>query len=318
MHLTVAFRAGLILIAAFTIAGVASSACAQEVTVVGIVTDAADSAPVVDATVRITGAPWTFTNREGRFIVEGVRPGRTTIAIEALGYEPFSRDITIRGDTLLRITLGRDPLRLEGVEVRGVTIRGELYDRTTGRRVYDGEIVLQPDGRRVSARHGNFTMRNVPTGPVRLVARVIEYLPEAIEFDATADTTLRFDMRIDSVGIRLIQRQVRRLEQRAEAEPYRVRALNRDDIARAGAPDVAELIRRNLPIHAVPQRPPYDGMCVIYNDARMPFEMLIGMPPELVERIEVLGFDGAMIRVYSKRYVAGLMRRTKLPTSMFL
>jgi len=313
--------------------GVATTALAQQVTVSGIVRERGDGSVIADATVRLPGVPTTLTNGEGRFALRGIEPGSYTLAIEALGYERRRIDIVVRNDTTLVIELTPDPVRLEGVTARGITVRGRLVDAESGARLWGGEVIVQPGSRRIGVRSGDFRVRGVPRGTVRFTARVLEYLPESIEFDAQRDTTLQFDMRIDSVGIRLIQRQVQRLADRAQEQPYSVRALGRDDIRQAGAPTVGELIFRNVSIQSLSRfSSPFSrsqrsqgregsdlpAPCIKLDDVDADFDMLLSMPPDIVERIEIFDFDGGMIRVYTKRYVAGLMRRETLPKVMYM
>jgi len=48
--------------------------------------------------------------------------------------------------------------------------------------------------------------------------------------------------------------------------------------------------------------------CVVYDDMPCSLAEVAATPPELIERIEIVGYRSRMIRVYSRRYVARLMR----------
>jgi hypothetical protein len=47
-------------------------------------------------------------------------------------------------------------------------------------------------------------------------------------------------------------------------------------------------------------------------------EDVVHLPPEQIERIEIFGFRGSMIRVYSRKYVARLMRTSRLNPIMYM
>ncbi|HEX6135773.1 MAG TPA: carboxypeptidase regulatory-like domain-containing protein [Longimicrobiales bacterium] len=313
------------------------SATAQQATIRGVVQERGDGTPVAEASVRVRGGPQAVADAAGRFVLQRLGPGTYTLEIDALGYVSRRIEIVIRGDTTLVIRLDADPVPIDQIEARAVTIRGTLHDAATGDRLLSGEVRIEPGGETVSANRGGFRVRGVQAGRVRVVVHALEYLPAVIEFDAERDTTLRFDMHVDSVGLRLLLRQVDRLAQRADAEPYSVRALNRDDIRRTGAPTVGDLVSRELPSwgaappmilsrqrraresRSASQPPaPREPACVTYDDMPVEQAVLSGIPSELIERVEIYGYGGRMIRVYSKRYVANLMRRERLPRIIFL
>ena len=51
--------------------------------------------------------------------------------------------------------------------------------------------------------------------------------------------------------------------------------------------------------------------CYFVDDMRVEPAMFDGLLPELIERVEMYK-DGAMIRVYTKRYVAALINKSGL------
>lgn len=311
------------------------SVSAQQATIRGVVQERVDGTPVAEASVRLRDGPRAVADASGRFVLPRVDPGRYTLEIDALGYVSRRVDIVIRGDTTLVIQLEADPVPIDQIEARVVTIRGTLHDAATGARLQSGEVRIEPGGDTGPANYRGFRIRGVQAGPVRVVARAIEYLPAVIEFDAERDTTLRVDMRVDSVGIKLLFQQVDRLAQRADAEPLSVRELNRDDIHRSGAPTIGDLVQRQLPSwsagaplvlsrqrraqerRSTTQRTASSGpACVTYDDIPVDLALLAGIPSDLVERVEIFGYR-RMVRVYSKRYVASLMGREQLPRINF-
>lgn len=295
------------------VAGALPAHAQQPVSVSGIVTEAGQGTPIGDATVSLAGRDAT-TGRDGRFRIEAVTPGRYSLEVVGIGYRRSIIDLEIRNDTVIQIVLEPDPLALETLIARAVTIRGTLRDAETGRMLEGGQVILQPGDHTTRVPRGDFRFDGVAAGRVTISARVIEYLPARIDLDAIADTTLRIDMEVDSVGLRLVARLVHRLAERAEELPLRVRALGRDDIRSSGAPTVAAVIRRELPL----TMKELEERCVMYDDRRIDPNLLLGIPSDIIERVEIIGYGGAMIRVYSKRYVLSLMRRTTLPKMQYL
>ncbi|HEX2167276.1 MAG TPA: carboxypeptidase regulatory-like domain-containing protein, partial [Longimicrobiales bacterium] len=312
------------------------SASAQQATIRGVVQERTDGSPIAEASVRLGDGLRAVTGADGGFVLERVDPGPYTIQIDALGYVSRRVDVVIRGDTTLVIRLEVDPIRIDQIEARLVTIRGTLHDATTGERLQSGQVRIEPGGETASASYRGFRIQGVPSGPVRVVVRALEYLPAVFEFDAERDTTLRVDMRVDSVGIKLLLQQVDRLAQRAEAEPYSVRELDRDDISHSGAPTIGDFITRQLPSwrgrppmvlsrqrraqagrSPLQRRASSGPACVTYDDVPVELDVLEGIPSDLVERVEIFGYGGRMVRVYSKRYVASLMGQEKLPRIIF-
>jgi hypothetical protein len=292
------------------------SAHAQQITISGVVVERSESVPVAGATVRVLGFGPYSTDLNGRFQIRHLAPGPYTVSVEAIGYRSFSLEIVVRADTTLQLELERDPVVLDSLIVRSetVTIKGSIRDAATGLKLLHGQVTINPGARTVGSLSGNFTLEKVPRGSaITIFVEAIEYLPARIDLVAESDTTVNVPLKIDSVALRLIAQQVERIERRSQAVPYSIDVLNRDDIRRAGVLSIGELVKRRLPIGVIPERPPYPDICVIFDEARVRFERLLGTPPELIERIEIFGYDAKMIRVYTKTYVARLIGET-IPT----
>lgn len=289
---------------------------AQAVTVSGVVVEPSDSTPIAEASIRLADAPLAITDERGRFDIPGVTPGRYVLSVEALGYVTREIELDLRADTTVRIELVPDPIDVEGLMVEGVTIRGNLRDAETGLKLLTGRVTLQPDGRSVTTNAGSFTLKQVARGAsVTLVAEAIEHLPTRVALVVEGDTTVDIMMGVDSVALRLLDRQVQRISRRAESMPWSVNELDRDEIRRVRVPSIGELIRRQLPPGVADWKYPYvtGDHCIMLDDSPVQYAVLLGVPPELIERVEIYGLRGRLISVYSKRYVASLMGKPALP-----
>jgi hypothetical protein len=148
----------------------------------------------------------------------------------------------------------------------------------------------------------------------------MEHLPLVTRLNTARDTTLTMRMSLDSVAIRIIGAQVVRLGDRAQASPYTLRSYGRELITRENRATVGELVDRLMLVPPDPskrQKMSAEDACVFYDDNKIAPAMLDGMYPELVERVEIYQ-HGAMIRVYSKRYVMSLAAQPSLRTITYM
>jgi len=288
----------------------------------GVVKDSANNVPIAGALVRLNQASLTVTDSLGRFKFLGVNQGRQTITARALGHSPRDSLILFGRDTSITFRLPRAAVLLDTVHVHGttVTIRGEIVDSVSGTNVLYGRAFVYPGGQEVGALSGRFLIESVPAGAyVAITAEGLEYLSKTIEISTSRDTTIRFRLAIDSVALRLIAEQVRRLSARTGSVPHSVDALGRRQIGQSGVMSIGELVKRRLPPNLVRDRWPYmENPCVFFDDKQVPFETLLGITPEVVERVEIFGRDGRMIRVYSRKYVADLSEISELPRLVYM
>jgi iron complex outermembrane receptor protein len=86
----------------------------------GEVTDSATGRPVADARLEAApGGETTTTDPAGRFELRNLRPGIVTLAIHAIGYQPWAHRIDLSdGDVELRIRLAASALQLDSIVVR--------------------------------------------------------------------------------------------------------------------------------------------------------------------------------------------------------
>ncbi len=85
----------------------------------GQVTEQGTEDAVSDVDIVVTGGGRAISNRDGRFFIEDLEPGRVELRLERLGYEPRTLTVTVRrGRTIeLYATLSPDPVELEPVRV---------------------------------------------------------------------------------------------------------------------------------------------------------------------------------------------------------
>jgi len=283
------------------------------------------------AIVRLTGSDTTMTTGpSGTFSFAGVIAGRVILTVAAPAYEFRSIPLELAADTVLTITMRLRTTSLDPMLVRpgSVKIKGSVLDSASGDAILFAQVTLFPQGSYVEASNsGRFTLDKVPTGPVMLVAEAVEHLPRTIQFDARRDTTVTMRLAIDSVAIRMKDRQVMRLNDRSYSQPYMIRSYNRQAIEQEGQAMLGYVIDRMMVKSPSSQErnarnvKSADEGCYFLDDKKVVFAVLDGQYPELVERVEIYG-GGAMIRVYTKRYVLSLAGQpllkkvTYIPTGM--
>jgi hypothetical protein len=293
-----------------------ANAHAQAVRVNGTVVDAALK-PIRGATLRLTGADSAVTTgTDGAFLFEGIFPNGMILTVSAPGYEFRSLPLS-PGNTTLTISMRSSITRLDAMIVRPKTfrIRGTVVDSASGHDLLFARVTLFPEARSTDASNiGDFRFDSVGAGPITIVAEAIEHLPVQVQFTASRDTNVKIRMPVDLVARRMIGVQAKRLEKRSYSTPLTVKSANRQDIAREARLNIGELVDKMLLQPWYPSRRagiPTDEACVFYDDKRVPPGVLDGIYPEVIERVEIYR-RGAMIRVYSKRYVMSLMGQDQL------
>jgi hypothetical protein len=299
-------------------ATLATAPLSAQVTVTGTLVDRSTLGPIAGAIVRVSGSS-ALTDSLGRFRFNEVPVGAQIISARAIGFAPVSLRVDLRGDTTVQLRAVRNPTMLDTMVVHGrtVTVSGTLVDSISGSVILHGQVRLYPGAGPVGASSGHFRLAGIPAGvPVLLSATGLEHLPKDIELAASKDTSIVIYLAIDSVALRMIAQQVARLADRAAIVPISRDALDRTFIHRSGTMSIADLIKRRLPTGVIRERYPYvdrEKTCIFFDDRQVEFQMLLGLVPEIVERVEIFGREGRMIRVYSRRYVADLQRTASLP-----
>lgn len=93
----------------------------------GSVVDASTEKPLSGASVFIDGKrKGAATDKQGRFLLEGLTPGRYTVVASMVGYETRSKSVVVRDSSRagtaarsLKFELQRDPVGMDGVTVEG-------------------------------------------------------------------------------------------------------------------------------------------------------------------------------------------------------
>lgn len=319
MHLS---RVGEILaIAGFLL--VPGAVRAQVARVDGTVVDAG-LRPIRGATLRLTGADSAITtDADGKFLFEGIFPNGMILTVSAPGYSFRSIPLS-PGNTTLTITMEGGITQLDPMIVRPkrFRIKGQVVDAKSGDALLFARVSLFPENRVVDASNvGDFKFDTVSAGPVTIVAEAMEYLPVQIAFNASADTSIKIRMSTDSVALRMIAQQVVRLRKRSQAVPHTVNYADRRMIQLEARASISEMVDKLLvrPVNAARwmRDQSADDGCVFFDDQKIAPAQLLGIYPEIVERVEVYA-RGAMIRVYSKRYVMSLMGQDQLRKVIYL
>jgi hypothetical protein len=311
-----AFRMVWSVVIAGVLSGVVARATqAQQAGVSGVVVDATSRQPIAGAAVTLSGVPGVVTtDTAGRFQFGGVLPGASVLTATTLGYRFYTQRIVVNGaDVALTIEMQRQVVGLPRVVVTGrdVTIKGVVRDSATRNPLLQASVTLYPGSRTVGTLSGRFSFDHVAAHErVTLVVEALEHLPETIEIETNVDTALVVSLAVDPVGRRMVAEQAKRLARRADGVPMAVDALGRADLEQTAELRLGEVLQHRLPYSLTRNKPleNIDLPCVFFDDRLVPFGYVVTQPIALVDRVEIFGRQAKMIRVYSRAYVASLMR----------
>jgi hypothetical protein len=276
-----------------------------QVIVQGRVLERGATTPVAGAVVELDGHPATTTSSAGAFRIEGVTPGGHSLRVEALGYAFVDFFLVIRQDTSLTVELDVAPVALDtlAVAAREVDLRGHVKERGSDLSLVRTEVLTNLNRETRTNSGGRFRLRDVPAGvPVLIQIRAFGYYPLDSTIVAEQDTSLVFELAVDTLAQRMIDVEVARLEQRAR--PFRTAimpAITRDQLLRSRG-TVLDLLQTRYSINldrvrciVIDERQKYNGLAE--------FAVIL---PEEVERIEVLE-RGAMLRVYTRDFIRTML-----------
>src|SRR5262249_53473599 len=154
------------------------------------------------ASVFIPSVGRVTTNNNGDFRVPRMAPGERVVTISALGYETRELRINVQRDTMIIVELEVQAIKVDSLKVqaRAITVRGKVTDQSTKEPIFDADVAIAA---RAGSSNllGNFKFTRVPANvPAPLSVRAPGYEPFAMTISADRDTTLRVELKIDSVG----------------------------------------------------------------------------------------------------------------------
>jgi hypothetical protein len=298
-----------------------ATASAQTARVSGRVVEESRGTPIPNATVRISGAADQVTDSLGRFEFTRVFPQRYIITVASMGYRFTTVEATIERDTTLVIMMIRRVTTLDTVVVRPryVRIKGTAVDSASGDALMQAQATLYPDGRFAEAVSGTFRFDSVAPGPVTIIVEGAEHLPVRVELDLSRDTSFKVKMSVDSLALRMIAVQVKRLEKRAQSVPYQMRSYNRNLINEHRIMAMGDFLAQHGVVASDWRRSVIAGGagCYFVDDVKVDKGVVLQQIPELIERVETYK-RGGMIRIYTKRYVASLIGRDGLLSMKYI
>jgi hypothetical protein len=147
-----------------------------------------------------------------------------------------------------------------------VTVSGVVVYGSPPASVGGATVRLSGSGAYFTDLDGWFRFEHVPPGPHTLTVQALGYRTRSLDLVIAADTILAVELEPDPVAIRLLERQVERLETRSRSVPYAIDEAGREDIRMSGVAMIGELVRRRLPPGTVGNRPPYGDLpSIVYH-----------------------------------------------------
>ena len=276
-------------------------------TVGGRVVGVGTATPLEGVTVELRGIAERITDERGAFSFEDVPSGGYTLRARALGYRTRDIALTLASDTTLEITLAVDPVLLDSIraDARFIDLRGTVTDRAADRAIQDATVYHSPDRNATTNLGGSFRIRRMPEGvPTVIAVTALGYLPARLTVIPESGRRIEIALDVDSVGQRMIERQVDRLETRINAIAAPLTTVGREALLRHPALTAGDIVRRRLPYNRAIQ-------CLIVDER--PFlggdllAVLDSYYADEIERIEILA-RGAMVRVYTRRFIQRMIR----------
>jgi hypothetical protein len=284
-------------------------------TVSGRVVERVHSTWIGGATVRLSGRPAFITDSDGGFRFTDVAPGAYALTVEAMGYRSRQIPLTVRADTVVRVELEVDPIRLDSllVEAGTITLRGRVTDAHNGRRIPEARVRAGSLYEISTTAGGAFRVKNLPRGhSFPILVDAYRYLPARISIITEKDTSLAIGLEPDSLGIRLFAAKNLELERRTAPVPLSVLAFDRAYLERSPNRSVYDVIKWRIGRD-------FSTQCLFIDEIKK-FDtgILDSYNAGEIERIEVFE-RGRMIRVYTQWFVARNLGESKtFPGILFL
>lgn len=272
----------------------------------GGIFDAQAGVGVQNAVVTLEGMRPTLTGAAGDFTFSDVPAGEYTIRAEAFGYITSSGFLTVEGDVSLALRLDVAPFVMDSLVVapRRISVNGRVRDPDRNVDLSDVDVFTSLGEETRTSRRGRFDVDGWEDTGLLLQIRGFGYLPIDTVIVPEADRTHHFDLDVDPLIERMIDVEIRRIEERAGGRrAITMRPLNRVDLLR----------RRGLTIFEVLQNE-YRGRarlgCVVLDEVVLTPSYADGlirtMLVQEVERLEFL-FSGQMLRIYTRRFMQRML-----------
>lgn len=295
----------------------ASTAHAQQpapgtaLTLRGQVVDAATEYPIAGVLLELDGSRQRVTGVDGTFEFRDTGQGRWRLTATMLGYGGWEQTLELEEDTQVLIELEARPIELDTlqVQVREMAIRGRVRDAGTGRDLHRARVHVRPDHEAEADVAGRFRIRGIRTAsPVTVEVQAFGYLPQFAVVPPDLDEPLEFELEEDPIALAMIDRQVRRLEERAETHRAMTIALDREEALLREGWSAYDIVRGRFGLGQA------RGIgCLVVNEREVqegpPDEYLQSMLATDVERIEVHNLNRVlMVRVYTRDFVRDMLR----------
>lgn len=272
----------------------------------GQVLDAGGEA-IAGATVALQGIGFRLTDDSGRFRFGAVPRRAYLLRVGSLGYEDFEVSVVIDDDDVsITVQLEISPLQLDSlvVETRTVDLDGRVWDPLEDLPVQRAEVLSDRADPTRTSWGGRFSIRAGENTPVRIQIRAFRYLPLDTLVVARRDERHEFEMRPDSLVLRMLEAEAARLAERMGGlRAVLMPALDRADLARWRGASLRELIKFRFPGRPGPK-------CIVLDEQDVGEFMfdptLDTVLADDVERVEFL-FRGNMMRVYTTRFMRGMI-----------
>ncbi|MGH7502831.1 MAG: carboxypeptidase regulatory-like domain-containing protein [Longimicrobiales bacterium] len=293
------------------LSGWPAEAAAQDASLRGRVVERGSTTVIAGATIQLSNGQQRITRADGRFEFNELRLDRYTLGASALGYRLSEVSLILRNDTTIEIQLEPAPIRLDSLvaEARIVTLSGRITDASSGRPIFDADVLLGADRRVLANANGGFRFGHVlASQPMLVEARALGYIPVQVEVVADRDTVIDFSLAVDPIAARMIEAQIARLADRVDATPHRATRITRDEVLLKSASTAFEIVQDRL------GRNPIDCLFVDERVVLLEFEnQLRSYLADEIEHIQIIrtreyGRQIAMVRVYTRRYMEQMIQ----------
>ena len=236
--------------------------------------------------------------------------------MQAPSYRLYDQTLEPRTDVDLVIELQPQPIPIDSLSVRARTIalRGHVVEASTGRRLADAAVFLGTSQLTSSSAAGSFELDGLMPGDTfQVLVEALGYLPVEYTVAPTTDSIRVFEMRPDSLALKLIDAQISRLEERSAGMGYARIQVDRDEIMESMVATPAHLIRERLGLDVASIR------CVFVDEQqrRFGFRDLEGYALDRIHRIEIID-RGAIVRVYTTHFIEQMLAGRVMLTPIVL